>query len=197
MTLRVATMDSQKAFDSIEHDSVWESLKEQSVSEPYAKLWKKTYDRQTRMVMIDVESDQFKIERRTKQGDPLGAATCHGETSMRREKRLGIALVEDETHCITDLPIVDDVMLLMMMTAHRPASDPNDHSQISVRVDAGLTDSAFNFLLLFPSPSILSSLLRLLPSACFTAVHQLSTHRERLANGVSQDDPESPSVYFW
>ena len=109
MTLRVATVDSQNTFDSIEHDSVWESLKEQSVSEPYVKLWKKTYDRQTRMVMIDVESDQFEIERRT-----------------RREKRLGIALVEDETHCMTDLRIADDVMLLMMMTAHRPASDPND-----------------------------------------------------------------------
>ena len=35
------TMWVQKAFDSIEHDSVWESLKEQ----PYVKLWKKTYDR--------------------------------------------------------------------------------------------------------------------------------------------------------
>ena len=63
------------------------------------------------MVMIDVESDQFEIERRT-----------------RREKRLGIALVEDETHCMTDLRFADDVMLLMMMmmTTHRPASDPKD-----------------------------------------------------------------------
>ena len=59
--------------------------------------------------MIDVESDQFEIERTT-----------------RRETRLGIALVEDETHCMTELLFADDVMLLMMMTAHRPASGPND-----------------------------------------------------------------------
>ena len=79
---------------------------------------------------------------------------------------------------MTDLRFADDVVLLMMMTAHRSASDPNDprkrndklfiHKSVS-EIDAGLTASAFNFLLLFRSPSILSSLLRLLLSACFTA----------------------------
>ena len=95
MELRVATVASQRACDSTEHDSVWESLEDQSVSEPYVKLWKETYDKQTRMVMIDVESDQFEIERRTKQGDPFGATIAMGRQA--RGGRNGWGLLSSKT----------------------------------------------------------------------------------------------------
>ena len=66
----VATGGFQKAFDSIEHDSLRESLKEQSVSEPYIRLLKKIYVKQTRMDVTDVQTDRFEVRRGTEQGDP-------------------------------------------------------------------------------------------------------------------------------
>ena len=39
----VAAIDFKKAFDSIQHEAIWKSLRNHSVSEQYISLLKKLY----------------------------------------------------------------------------------------------------------------------------------------------------------
>ena len=85
----VETGDFQKAFGSIEHTSLWESLKEQSVSESYIRLLKKMYVKQMGMDVTGVQTGRFEVRGGTWRdgaGKPIelavvqpGSAACHGE----------------------------------------------------------------------------------------------------------------------
>lgn len=69
--LWIAMVDFQKACDAIEHSWIWRAFRRQSVGEPCIKLLKKTYDGLTAAILFDVESERFKISRRTKLGAPI------------------------------------------------------------------------------------------------------------------------------
>ena len=64
-------IDFEKAFDSVEHQSVINALRRQGVEEPYVELIKHIYDNATSVIMTDKTSESFKIERGVRQGDPI------------------------------------------------------------------------------------------------------------------------------
>ena len=67
--MRVAAVDFKKAFDSIQHDAIWSSLRNHSISEQHICLLRKLSADQRATLLTDVESDDFRIARGTKQGD--------------------------------------------------------------------------------------------------------------------------------
>ena len=69
--LWVAAIDFKKAFDAVEHSSVWMAMREQCIEEPYVQLLTKLYDQQRASVHTDVKSKHFHLEQGTKQEDPL------------------------------------------------------------------------------------------------------------------------------
>ena len=64
-------IDFEKAFDSVEHQSVINALRRQRVEEPYVELIKHIYESATSVIMTDKTSESFKIERGVRQGDPM------------------------------------------------------------------------------------------------------------------------------
>ena len=82
----MATIDFKKAFDTVTHQALWESLEEQGVSPNYTNLLARLYTEQTGTVTTNTKSRQFKIERGTKQGDPLSSLlfNCLSESIFRR-----------------------------------------------------------------------------------------------------------------
>ena len=60
-----------KAFDSVEHHSIWIALREQGVGEEYIALSRSLYSDQKGVVTTTVRSKEFDIKRGTKQGDRL------------------------------------------------------------------------------------------------------------------------------
>ena len=52
----VATVDFQKVFHSIQHEGIWRSIKNHSISKPYISLLTKHCDDQCATVLTDVES---------------------------------------------------------------------------------------------------------------------------------------------
>ena len=69
--LWVAAIDFKKAFDTVEHPSLWDALQEQGVPLQYVTILRKLYDGQTGRVVANGESRPFSITRGTKQGDPI------------------------------------------------------------------------------------------------------------------------------
>ena len=68
-------MDFKKAFDCIEHASIWRALKEQKVPTVCVKVLRELYRNQEGRVMTGAESRAFKIGRGTKQGDPISPSS--------------------------------------------------------------------------------------------------------------------------
>lgn len=68
----IAFVDFTKAFDSIEHPFLWQSLKNNNINEKFIRVVKKIYDNSEAQVRIDNDvGRKFKIRRGIKQGDPL------------------------------------------------------------------------------------------------------------------------------
>ena len=95
-----AAFDLTKAFDSIEHEAIWRSVRIHSVSEQYIRLLKKLYTDQRATVLTDVESDEPGISRGTKQDDLLSSllfnsvlqSAMEKDTETWKEEGLGIKL---------------------------------------------------------------------------------------------------------
>ena len=66
----IATIDFMTAFDSINHNSIWEALKTCGIEHEYISFLKRFYKNQKASVMTDKESDMFETKKGTKQGDP-------------------------------------------------------------------------------------------------------------------------------
>jgi len=126
--LWVAAIDFKKAFDSVTHAAIWESLTEQGVHPSYVQLLSKLYNNQTAAVKTDVQSRLFNIERGTKQGDPLSSLlfNCVSESVMRKiklkwnSKRWGLPLKPHHTDNtqLTNLRFADDLLLVATSLEH-------------------------------------------------------------------------------
>ena len=73
LPLWMAMVDFEKAFDSIDHASLWKVLKKQSSTETYINLLSAMYEGQMATVQAGARSRPFFIERGVKQGDPVSA----------------------------------------------------------------------------------------------------------------------------
>ena len=115
----IATLDFKKAFDTVSHDSLWSALAEQGVAPGYITLLAQLYTNQTATVKTDLLSRGFKIQRGTKQGDPLSSLlfNCLSESIFRKVKtiwkkrRAGIRLATNDDTSLTNLRFADDVLL--------------------------------------------------------------------------------------
>jgi len=118
--LWIAAVDYVKAFDSVEHRSLWDALSEQGVPPGYVELLKKLYSDQKGMVVTDQWSKYFDISRGTKQGDPLSSLLFNSllEHILRKLKptwsarRVGIEMSLGTETYLTNLRFADDILLL-------------------------------------------------------------------------------------
>ena len=69
--LWLAAIDFKKAFDTVSDGSIWTALRNQGVHENYVDVLSRLYSGQTAVVKCCEKSRAFKIERGTKQGDPI------------------------------------------------------------------------------------------------------------------------------
>ena len=72
--LWIAALDFKKAFDSVSHASMWDSMLEHGVHENYVDVMSRLYAQKTAEVQCCQRSKKFAIQRGTKQGDPISLA---------------------------------------------------------------------------------------------------------------------------
>lgn len=70
-TLYITFIDYQKAFDTVSHNSIWESLAEQGVEEVYIKTIQNIYNNNKGRIKLESIGPRFPIQRGVRQGDPL------------------------------------------------------------------------------------------------------------------------------
>ena len=63
-------IDLEKAFDTVEHDTLWKVFEDQGVHCAYVDLLKSVYKEQTASVIVGLQSRTFALHRGVKQGDP-------------------------------------------------------------------------------------------------------------------------------
>ncbi|CAG4989725.1 unnamed protein product [Colias eurytheme] len=64
-------VDYNKAFDSLEHDYIWEALNIQGIHGKYIRILQNVYSRSTAQVRLESMGEIFPIERGVRQGDPI------------------------------------------------------------------------------------------------------------------------------
>lgn len=69
--LYIAFIDYTKAFDSIYHKYIWESLELQGISPVYIKVLKNIYSNSKAKVQLEKLGEEFPVNRGVRQGDPL------------------------------------------------------------------------------------------------------------------------------
>ncbi|CAH2091439.1 unnamed protein product [Euphydryas editha] len=69
--LYMAFIDYTKAFDSISHEAIWDSLESQGIPTFYIKTIKSIYANSKARIKLESLGEPFKIERGVRQGDPL------------------------------------------------------------------------------------------------------------------------------
>ncbi|KAI8430992.1 hypothetical protein MSG28_001085 [Choristoneura fumiferana] len=69
--LYMAFIDYSKAFDSIRHTAIWDSLEQQGIPSIYINIIKNIYLNGEARIQLETLGKKFKIERGVRQGDPL------------------------------------------------------------------------------------------------------------------------------
>ncbi|KAL0829286.1 hypothetical protein ABMA28_004096 [Loxostege sticticalis] len=70
-TIYLAFIDYAKAFDSLKHESVWQSLREQGIQNSYVNIIKNIYSESKARIRLESIGETFPIEKGVRQGDPL------------------------------------------------------------------------------------------------------------------------------
>ena len=117
--LYISTINFTKAFDSIKHSAIWNSLRYYGIKPAYVKLLQKLYKQQEGTVLTDKESEVFPIRKGTTQGDPLSSLLFNTvlqyslETNLTtwQENKEGIRLSDKTEDCLTNLRLADGVLL--------------------------------------------------------------------------------------
>jgi len=120
LSLWCAAIDFKKAFDTIDHNALWEALVHQNVPPMYVRLLQQLYQDQSGRVRTDKLSRPFTIGRGTKQGDPLSSLLFNAllEHIMRKlkpgwhRKQFGIQLGTGDNARLNNLRFADDILIL-------------------------------------------------------------------------------------
>lgn len=70
-TLYVGFIDYAKAFDSLEHSSIWMALRQNGIEEGYIQIIKNIYASSSAKIRMERDGDEFPIRKGVRQGDPL------------------------------------------------------------------------------------------------------------------------------
>ena len=119
LPLWVSAVDFKKAFDTIDHNELWQALHHQSIPPSYIRLFQLLYSDQTATIKTDTMSKQFHIQRGVKQGDPLSsllfnALLEHVFKQLKQRwttRKYGIRLGHTSLTTLTNLRFADDVLL--------------------------------------------------------------------------------------
>ena len=131
LKLWLVLVDFEKAFDSVEHPSLWTALAQYDIPGSYIALLQSLYAAQIAKVFTDVESRSFPIARGVKQGDPTSALlfiavldTIMGTLKKRwlylNQRRKGVGygiVVDDPSDPLTNLRFADDLLLVAQSRA--------------------------------------------------------------------------------
>lgn len=71
LTFYCSFVDYSKAFDTIEHEKIWNALKNQGVEHKYIRILKNIYSNSKAKIKLEKEGKEIKMERGVRQGDPL------------------------------------------------------------------------------------------------------------------------------
>ena len=128
--LWICAVDFKKAFDSVIFESIWTALRESKVEEGYIHLLEDLYTDQKGTVKFGVQSDEFNIERGTKQGDPVSTALFNAvlEVCMRRTKRSSEPAVQN-THTAASLSKTKKMFQMSQIRAKTINTSPISGSQ--------------------------------------------------------------------
>lgn len=69
--LYMAFIDYSKAFDSISHTAIWESLRNQGIPTVYINIIKTIYSNSKARVQLETLGETFQVKRGVRQGDPM------------------------------------------------------------------------------------------------------------------------------
>ena len=113
LTYYLAFVDYSKAFDSLLHKNIWESLKAQGVEQKYIRLIRNVYEHSTACIQLERKGAHFRIQRGVRQGDPLSPILFSAvlETIFRGFdwKDQGINI---DGRKLTHLRFADDIVLI-------------------------------------------------------------------------------------
>ena len=118
LPLWVAAVDFQKAFDSVEHASLWTNLRDMGVPAAYIRVLASLYILQSGEIITDKTSKKFAIRRGTKQGDPLSPKLFNAvlEGVLRKlkvewsAKGYGVRVQPETAARLTNLRFADDIL---------------------------------------------------------------------------------------
>ncbi|GBP48050.1 Retrovirus-related Pol polyprotein from type-1 retrotransposable element R2 [Eumeta japonica] len=71
VTFYCCFLDYSKAFDTIEHEKIWQALKNQGIENKYIRILKNICDNSETKIKPEKEGKEIKIERGLRQGDSL------------------------------------------------------------------------------------------------------------------------------
>lgn len=109
----IAFIDYKKAFDSINHHSLWRALNQQGVPRTYIQILQEIYCKSKGKVKLDRVGDSFFIKRGVRQGDPVSPNlfTALLETIFRNINIDGKGLnINGEN--LNHLRFADDIVLI-------------------------------------------------------------------------------------
>ena len=124
--LWLGLVDFEKAFDTVEHHSLFKVLNEIGVEPCYVDLLKRLYAQQEATVQVGTESRPFALLRGVKQGDPISGLlfiavmeVCFRRlrskwataNSRRKGQYFGV-VVDDPREPLTNLRFADNVLLV-------------------------------------------------------------------------------------
>lgn len=109
----IAFIDYSKAFDSLQHDKIWEALLEQGIEHKYIRLIRNIYSCSRARIQLEKKNTPFKVEKGVRQGDPLSPKLFSAvlESIFRRLnwEHLGINI---DGQLLSHLRFADDIVLL-------------------------------------------------------------------------------------